>query len=119
MGGSTNQTSTGAPGHLLLAVSLALAFTSTTAVEPNSTDNLLLKLETMRVKEPEAVLTAMHSLGLEHDDDFAILNEGERKEMMSGLGAQGISLGDRSKARHHFGALQADLPGLAGAGEQW
>ena len=117
MDGSTNQTSTGAPGHLLLAVSLALAFTSTTAVEPNSTDNLLLKLETMRVKEPEAVLTAMHSLGLEHDDDFAILNEGEREEMMSGLGAQGISLGDRSKARHHFGALQGDLPGLAGAGD--
>ena len=105
MGLRTNQTSTGAPGHLLLAVSLALAFTSTTAVEPKSTDNLLLKLETMRVKEPEAVLTAMHSLGLEHDDDFAILNEGEREEMMSGLGAQRISLGDRSKARQHFGAL--------------
>jgi hypothetical protein len=102
-----------APGHLFLALALALAFTSTTAVEPNSADNLLVKLEAMRVKEPAAVLTAMQSLGLEHDEDFVILNDGERKEMMSGLGAQGISLGDRSKARHHFGALQGDLPDFA------
>jgi hypothetical protein len=59
----------------------------------------------MRIKGPTAVPTAMHVLGLEHDDDFAILNDGEREEMMSGLGVQGISLGGQSKARQHFGAL--------------
>jgi hypothetical protein len=67
---------------------------------------LLMKLETMRVKEPTAVLTALHLFGLEHARDFAILDSSEREEMMSGLGAQGISLGDRSKARYHFGALE-------------
>jgi hypothetical protein len=68
---------------------------------------LLVKLEAMRVKEPTAVLTTLHLLGLELEADFAILNSGERDEMMSGLRAQGMSLGDRSKVRHHFGALQA------------
>jgi hypothetical protein len=62
------------------------------------------------------VVTALHLLGLEHDEDFAILNENEREEMMSGLGAQGISLGDRSKARHHFRALQGALPAFLDAG---
>ena len=41
-----------------------------------------------------------------HDEDFAILNNSEREEMIFGLDAQGIFLGDRSKARHYFGALQ-------------
>lgn len=119
MGGSTSQRRTGrtgAPGHLFVAFALlALVFTSTTAIEPNpAVDILLVKLEAMRVKEPAAVLTAMHLLGLEHDKDFAILDDGERKEMLSGLGAQGISLGDRSKARHHFGTLQqGDLSDFA------
>jgi hypothetical protein len=60
----------------------------------------------MRIKEPTDVLTAMQLLDLEHDEDFAILKNGEREEMIFGLGAQGIFLGDRSKARHYFGALQ-------------
>ena len=94
------------PGQLFLAFALvALAVTSTTTADPNPTSGVMLvKLEAIRVKEPTAVLTAMHVLGLEHGDDFAILNDNMRKEMISGLGAQGISLGDRSKARHHFGA---------------
>jgi hypothetical protein len=119
MGGSTKK-GAGAPEHqLCLAFALTLVFTSTTAVEPNPTDILLVNLEAMRVKEPAAVLAAMQSLGLEDDEDFAILNDAEREEMMSGLGAQGISLGDRSKARHHFSALVGgDLPDFADAGDE-
>jgi hypothetical protein len=117
MGTSTFHTR---PGQRFLAFALVAALyvcTSATAAveasEPNPADEhqLLVKLETMRVKEPTAVLTAMHVLGLEHDDDFAILNDGEREEMISGLGAQGISLGDRSKARQYFGALQGRTTG--------
>jgi hypothetical protein len=32
---------------------------------------LLVKLEAMRIKEPTAVLTTLHLLGLELDADFA------------------------------------------------
>jgi hypothetical protein len=55
---------------------------------------------------------------LELDVDFAILNPAERDEMMSGLGIQEISLGDRSKVRHHFDTLhglQASVPFLVTA----
>jgi hypothetical protein len=110
MGASTYHTS--ASGQLILAlitlISLVSTSTTATAVELNHAreHDLLAKLQTMRVKDPTAVLAAMQLLGLEHDEDFVILNDDEREEMMFGLGAQGISLGDRSKARYHFGILE-------------
>jgi hypothetical protein len=61
----------------------------------------------MQIKNPSVVLTTLHSLGLELGEDFAILSDGERDEMLSGLGSQGISLGDRSKVRHRFEILHA------------
>jgi hypothetical protein len=38
-------------------------------------------------------------------DDFAILSDDERERMLTGLEGRRISLGDRSKVRHHFGTL--------------
>jgi hypothetical protein len=61
----------------------------------------------MRIKEPGAVHSALHSLGLELSEDFEILSDGEREEMLSRLAREGISLGDRSKVRHDFDDLQA------------
>jgi hypothetical protein len=100
-----------------LAISFSHAFacaiSSVSAAEANAGESLLMtKLEAMHVKEPTAVLTTLHSLGLELDVDFAILSEDEREEMVSGLRAQGISLGDRSKVRHDFGTLQTPMPVL-------
>jgi hypothetical protein len=112
---------TNVPGHPLLALALALTvFTSaTTAADQTletshaeSADALLVKLEDfMRIKQPEAVSAALHSLGLELGEDFAILSDGEREEMLSGLAEHGISLGDRAKARYHFGTLMGDQSG--------
>jgi hypothetical protein len=70
--------------------------------------DLQVKLEAMQIKDPTAVLASLQSLGLEFDTDFSILSDGERDEMMTMLGASGVSLGDRSKVRHHFGALLQD-----------
>jgi hypothetical protein len=113
MGASTKCT---APAQLFLVCTLALVFDAccarTAAPEENS---LLDKLEAMRIKEPNVVLTTLHSLGLELGEDFVILNDGEREEMLSGLGSQGISLGDRSKVRHRFGTLHAPCNGTTDA----
>ena len=62
----------------------------------------------MQIKDNTVVLASLQSLGLEFDTDFSILSDGERDEMMTMLGASGVSLGDRSKVRHHFGALLQD-----------
>ena len=102
------------PCQPLLAFALTFAFACTTRLtaaaqenRPGSEDGLLEKLEGMRIKEPGAVRSALHSLGLELSEDFEILSDGEREEMLSGLAGEGISLGDRSKVRHDFDDLQA------------
>ena len=74
------------------------------------------KLDSMRVKDPAAVLGALRSLGLVSDEDFRILNEAERGKMMDGLESGGISLGDRSKVRHRFHALVGDYTSAEGHG---
>jgi hypothetical protein len=103
MGRKTSR-STPARGRISLACTLAFACARTTAADDNG---LLDKLEAMRIKESNAVHSTLHSLGLELGEDFAILSNGEREEMLSGLDKQGISLGDRSKVRHHFDTLHA------------
>jgi hypothetical protein len=93
---------------LTFAFACATRFTAATEENrPGREDSLLDKLEGMRIREPGAVRSAMHSLGLELGGDFEILSDGEREEMMSGLAGEGISLGDRSKVRHDFDDLQA------------
>ena len=101
------------PCQPLLAFALTFAFACTTRLtaaaqenRPGSGDGLLDKLEGMWIKEPGAVHSALHSLGLELSEDFEILSDGEREEMLSGLAGEGISLGDRSKVRHDFDELQ-------------
>ena len=103
------------PCQPLLAFALTFAFACTTRLtaaaqenRPGSGDGLRLldKLEGMRIKEPGAVRSALHSLGLALSEDFEILSDGEREEMLSGLAGEGISLGDRSKVRHDFDDLQ-------------
>jgi hypothetical protein len=102
------------PCQTLLAFALAFAFACATRLtataeetRPDGGDGLLDKLAGMRIKEPGAVRSVLHSLGLELGEDFEILSDGEREEMLSGLAEQGISLGDRSKVRHDFDDLQA------------
>jgi hypothetical protein len=66
------------------------------------------KLDSMWVKDPTVVLGALRSLGLVSDEDFGILNDAERGQMMDGLEAGGIALGDRSNVRHWSRALVGD-----------
>ena len=47
---------------------------------------------------------------MQRDEDFVIMNDNEREEMMSGLEAQGISLGDHSKARRR--SNNTDIAGI-------
>jgi hypothetical protein len=69
---------------------------------------LPVKLDSMRIKDPAAVLGALRSLALDSDEDVGILSNAERGQMMDGLESGGVSLGDRSKVRHHFRTLVGD-----------
>jgi hypothetical protein len=91
---------------IMMYATLAIVAAATVAEAEHA--NLPSKLDSMRVKDPVAVLGALRSLGLASDEDFGILNDAERGQMMDGLESDGISLGDRSKVRHHFHALVAD-----------
>ena len=91
---------------LPIALAFVVAVLSTSAEAGHA--GLPAKLDSMRVKDPAAVLGALRSLGLVSDEDFGILNDAERGQMMDGLESGGISLGDRSKVRHRFRALVGD-----------
>jgi hypothetical protein len=96
----------------LLLLALAVTFANTCVCVGAADANrigLQDTLRSMHVKESAAVCSTMQSLGLELDEDFVILNDAEQELMMAGLEAAGISLGDRSKVRHRFGALLQDL----------
>ena len=90
----------------LPTLAFVVAVLSTSAEAEHA--GLPAKLDSMRVKDPAAVLGALRSLGLVSDEDFGILNDAERGQMMDGLESGGISLGDRSKVRHRFRALVGD-----------
>ena len=98
----------------LPTLAFVVAVLSTSAEAEHA--GLPAKLDSMRVKDPAAVLGALRSLGLVSDEDFGILNDAERGQMMDGLESGGISLGDRSKVRHRFRALVGDYTAAEGHG---
>ena len=89
----------------LLVFASAKAAASVAAAESTA---LSSKVESMRVNAHAPVLEVLGALGLTEAADFAILNAQERDEMMAGMEAGGVCLGDRAKLRHHFGMLIAD-----------